>query len=272
MLTRTFTTLAVAAVAAVSLVSAQVSATLTLRSGEQIAGQLVDMGASGFAVRVSGQDRQVATGDVALIDFGGGSMSKADWDRVSGGQHVIWLRNGDVLTGQLVDIGGKSPLRVSIRVGGNDRDLTSNEVSRIALSQPTSTATTLPGTVPGDGRGITVQGNQQWTATGLALRRGEWVTIKATGEIRLSSDSNDIATPNGVLQQRFDRLAPLPSVLAGALIGRVGTGRPFGIGADNRFQADAGQLFLGINESNVSDNQGSFQIEIQRSGAPIRRQ
>jgi hypothetical protein len=269
MLRRTFTGLTLAAFAAAGFVSAQVSTTLTLRSGEQISGQLVDMGGSGFAVRVGGQDRQIPTGEVALIDFGGGTMSQADWDRVSGGQHVIWLRSGEVLTGQLVDVGGTSPLRISVRVNGNDRDLTSNEVARIALVRPSSTG--QPST-PGEGQGITVQGNQQWTATGLALRRGEWVTVKATGEIRLSSDSNDVATPSGVLQQRFDRRAPLPSVLAGALIGRIGNGRPFGIGTDNRFQADAGQLFLGINDSNVSDNQGAFQVDIQRSGAPVRRQ
>src|SRR5512145_525139 len=101
MLRRTFTGLTLAAFAAVGLVSAQVSTTLTLRSGEQISGQLVDMGGSGFAVRVGGQDRQIPTGEVALIDFGGGNMSQADWDRVSGGQHVIWLRSGEVLTGQL---------------------------------------------------------------------------------------------------------------------------------------------------------------------------
>jgi hypothetical protein len=269
MVTRTFAAVVLATCAAVALVSAQVSATLTLRSGEQISGQLVDMGGSGFAVRVNGQDRQIPTGEVALIDLGGGAPSQADWDRVSGGQHVIWLRSGEVLTGQLVDIGGTNPLRISVRTGSGDRDLTSNDVARIALARPNA-STGTPST-PGDTAGITVQGTQQWTSAGVVVRRSEWLTVKATGEVRLSGDPNDIATPSGVRQQRFDPRAPLPNVLAGALIGRIGNGRPFGIGTDNRFQAsDNGQLFLGINDSNTSDNQGSFQVDIQRSGTTRR--
>jgi hypothetical protein len=268
MLTRTFGALAIATCAAVALVSAQVSATLTLKSGEQISGQLIDMNGSAFSVRVDGQERRLPIADVSLIDFGGGSMSDADWDRVSGGQHAIWLRSGEVITGRLWDIAGATPKRLMIKSNGGERTVTSDEVSRVALARPTSTGT--PST-PGSGSGITVQGNQAWTSTGLVLQRGQWITVKATGEIRLSSDPNDVASASGARQQRFDPRAPLPNVLAGALIGRIGNGKPFGIGTDNRFQADPGQLFLGINDSNVSDNQGSFQVDIQRSGGTVRR-
>ncbi|HXW04768.1 MAG TPA: hypothetical protein VD833_06030 [Vicinamibacterales bacterium] len=270
MLTRTFTGVALAMVAAGSLAVAQVSATLRLRSGENISGDLVDMNGSNFTVRVSGQERQIGIGEVSVIDFGGGAPSASDWNRVTDGQHAVWLRNGEVFSGRLYDISGSTPKRLAFKTASGEREVTSNDVSRIAMVRPSSTPTGTAST-SGDGQNITVQATQPWTATGIMLRRGEWVTVKATGEIRLSSDPNDIATPSGVLKQRFDRGAPLPSVLTGALIGRIGNGKPFGIGADNRFQADPGQLYLGINDSNHADNQGSFQVDLQRSSAPVRR-
>src|SRR3954462_12752337 len=52
---------------------AQEAATVVLRSGERVSGELVDMGGSGFAVRVGGSIRRVPTGDVAVVDFGGGA-------------------------------------------------------------------------------------------------------------------------------------------------------------------------------------------------------
>jgi hypothetical protein len=264
-------TIVAASVAALSFTAgwAQENVTLTLRSGERISGQLVDMGGSGFQMRVDGQDRQIPTGEVALIDFAGSTMSQADWDRVSSGQHVIWLRNGDTITGQLYDVGGTTPLRITIKTSSGERELASNEVSRIALARPTSTTTATTGT--GQGQTITVSAQSRWTPTGITVRRGEQLTFTAEGEIRLSGDANDRATASGAVTGRYDPRATLPRTLAGALIGRIGNGQPFGIGTTNSFQAPAsGQLFLGINDSNVADNEGSFQVTIQRSGS-VRR-
>src|SRR5262245_41461628 len=99
MFKRTMFALTVATAAYVGALQAQEAATLTLRSGERISAQLVDMGGAGFTVRVNGQERQIPTNDVALIDFSGGRMSVDDWNRVTGGQHVLWLRNGEAITG-----------------------------------------------------------------------------------------------------------------------------------------------------------------------------
>jgi hypothetical protein len=268
MFKRTVVGLCVAALS-FTVAAAQESATFTLRSGERLTGQLVDMGGSGFTIRVNGQDRTIPTGDLALIDFAGSSMSQADWERVNSGQHVIWLRNGQSFTGQLYDIGGTTPLRITFKTDGGERDLQSSEVSRIALGVP---ATTLPAaTTGGGGNTITVSARQQWTPTGVTVRQGQTLTIRADGEIRVSGDANDRATPDGIVNQRYDSAAPLPRTLAGALIGRIGNGRPFGIGRNATIQApSAGALFLGINEANLSDNDGSFQVTVE-AGAVRRR-
>ena len=57
--------------------------------------------------------------------------------------------------------------------------------------------------------------------------------------------------------------APLPRALAGALIGRIDNGLPFGIGDLTSITAPAsGLLYLGTNDDNVSDNTGQFQVVI----------
>jgi hypothetical protein len=64
----------------------------------------------------------------------------------------------------------------------------------------------------------------------------------------------------------------MPTVGTGALIGRVGNSQPFFIGVDGRFQAPAaGQLFLGINDSQFGDNEGSYQVEVQRGTSRTRQ-
>ena len=78
-----------AAMSVTAIAFAQQSATLTLRSGERLSAQLMDLGGVGYTVRVDGQERQIPANDVAAIDFTGGSISTADWDKLSGGGQVL---------------------------------------------------------------------------------------------------------------------------------------------------------------------------------------
>src|SRR6185369_12953542 len=87
-----------AAMLVTSVAFAQDSATLTLRSGEKVSGQLVDLGGVGYTVRVNGSERQIAQNDVAVIDFTGATMSDEDWSKFSGSS-VIVLRNGQTVNG-----------------------------------------------------------------------------------------------------------------------------------------------------------------------------
>ncbi len=65
----------------------------------------------------------------------------------------------------------------------------------------------------------------------------------------------------------------MPQTLAGALIGRIGAVQMFGIGNQTgplEMPAD-GRLFLGINDDNVADNQGEFQVQIARTSSVFQR-
>jgi hypothetical protein len=264
------TILAAAAVCAVVVsTQAQESATLVLRSGDKVVGQLVDMGGAGFTVRVNGQERQIATNDVAVIDFAGnGDVSDAEWGRLSGGSQTTWLRNGQAVDGQLYDISGVSPLRITLKTSSGDRELSSNEIGRIVLARPTSAVATTGSANAGvpEGAGIAVAATSQWTPTGITVRRGEVITFNTTGEVRLSTDQADMAGAAGARSQRMSQSAPIPNVYAGALIAKVGNSQPFPIGDQTTVTMPAaGQLFLGINDDHMADNAGGFRVNVVRS-------
>ena len=133
---------------------AQQSATLLTKSGERISGELVDMGGSDFTMRVGGQERRVAIGDVAVLDFGGTAQNlpAEELNRLTAGQNVIVLKNGQSFEGKLYDVGGTTPLRITFTTGGQQRDFTSTEIGRIYLDRPTAAAAGTAGSQAGDDR------------------------------------------------------------------------------------------------------------------------
>jgi hypothetical protein len=244
---------------------AAVDATFVLRSGERVSGVLVDFSASGVTARVGGGTRTYQLGDLAVIDFTNASTYPPnEVDRVNGGAHVLVLRNGSLVTGRLSDVGGANPLRISFVEGGATRDFRSNEVARIYFARPSGSGGGSAGLQAGTGQ-IRVPGNSDWVPTGLSVRQGQRVELRVSGEVRLSSDPSDIAKPTGSVKGRYEAGAPIPNALAGALIGRVGNGQPFGIGDQSSFPAPAtGLLFLRVNDDYIRDNTGGFAVDLYR--------
>ena len=275
MLKRTMSALAIAAIAYAGVAQAQENATLTLRSGERISGQLMDMGGVGFTIKVNNEDRRIPTDQVAVIDFSGGNMSSSDWNQVSSGQHVIWLKSGQTVTGQLYDIGGTTPLNITFKTGSGDREIPSSDIARIVLARTdaaqsaTTGAPTSAATGTTSGGGVVVAGSQPWTSTGIMVRRGEVLTLNPTGEVNIGN--NETANPAGVQGGRTATDAPVPGAAVGALIGRIGNGAPFVIGNQTTVTVPAsGMLFLGVNDNHFGDNNGEFRVEITRNSR-IRR-
>jgi hypothetical protein len=113
---------------------------------------------------------------------------------------------------------------------------------------------------------FTVPANRQWTPTGIRVNQGEVLRFTSTGEIRFTGDANDRSSVAGSLAHKLVSGAPLPAALAGALIGRIDNGLPFGIGDQASITIPAsGLLYLGTNDDNVSDNSGQFQVVITSS-------
>lgn len=260
-------------------VLAQQQAKIVLRSGEERPAQNIGFfDGNELIVRTSFEEEpRFPIGQVAYIDFGGGDANAVMF---RGSQHAVVLRDGSVLRGQVTRIAHtnqedpKSPYLISFRASnGLERQLAGADVSRVYFSQPTATMNTgrgtgairdaAVGTIGGnDVRVINVSAREQWTRTGLRVSRGERWGLQTSGQVRLST-TGLTASPDGSGQN--DPRSPLPHVLSGALIGRIGNGAPFGIGAQTQIEMpDTGQLMLGINDSVLSDNDGAFRVEIRR--------
>ena len=102
-----------------------------------------------------------------------------------------------------------------------------------------------------------------WTNSGLVVRRGQRLRINATG--RISIGSNRSATPDG-LANISDRDKLMRNQPTGGLIAVIGDDNDdfIFIGRSRDFVAQRdGVLFLGVNEGNLSDNSGLFEVVIE---------
>jgi hypothetical protein len=112
-------------------------------------------------------------------------------------------------------------------------------------------------------RTLIVPGTRQWTPTSIRVNQGDTVWFQSTGEIRFTPNSNDRAGTAGSLDHKYVTGAPLPRELAGALIGRIDNGQPFGIGNLSSVRMPAsGTLYLGVNDDLVRDNSGQFDVVV----------
>ena len=252
--------------AAAASLAAAAPVTLILKSGDRVRGDLIDLNAGGFVVRVRGAEQQFAPDDVGAIAFTDAQFPSAETNKIQDGRALVVLRSGQTFYGSLADIGGTSPLRLSFRTPDGDRELNSDQVARIYFSrwQGVGEAAADAPALDQGGAGMTVPANPCWTNTGRSVRRGQRVTFNGSGEIQLSADQNDIAGVAGSRTGRTSPNAPIPGALVGALIGRVGNSQPFGIGDQTIAlgMPAAGQLFLGINDDHCGDNRGQFKVEI----------
>ena len=264
-----------ACVVALSLLSgatafAQAPATFLLRSGERVRGDLIDTDAKGMLVTVNGQSQTWNVNDVVVIDFAGDARNfpRNEVDLIGSGSLLV-LTNGQTIQGQFKDVGGNRPKIIYFTTGGQDRNFLSNNISRLYLAVPPDSTIggggsfqPLPPGQVGTGT-MQVQARDGWVSTGLQVRQGEVVTISSNGEVRLSSDPSDTATTAGSAKGRRAASAPMPNELAGALIGRVGNGRPFGIGNQQSFPSPgSGMLYLAVNDDELNDNSGAFGVTV----------
>jgi PA-IL-like protein len=110
-----------------------------------------------------------------------------------------------------------------------------------------------------------------WTNSGLVVRRGQRLRITASGRVMLGN--NRTSPPDG-LPNIPDRDKLMRNQATGALIAVIGDDNDdfIFIGRSKEFVAQRdGVLFLGVNEGNLSDNSGTFDVVIEAeavSGMP----
>lgn len=100
-----------------------------------------------------------------------------------------------------------------------------------------------------------------WTNTGWVVKKGQRIRISGDGTVSLGG--NRSTTPSGEDFDDANKL--LKNVPTGALIAVIGDDNNefIYIGAEREIVATRdGSLFLGINEGNLDDNRGSFNVKV----------
>ena len=112
--------------------------------------------------------------------------------------------------------------------------------------------------------------NNGWTNSGLVVRRGQRLRITASG--RVSLGAGKFSTPDGVINLP-DRDKLMRNQPTGGLIAVIGDDNDdfVFIGHNHDFVAQRdGVLFLGVNEGNLADNSGTFDVVIEAEAAGSR--
>ena len=110
---------------------------------------------------------------------------------------------------------------------------------------------------------VRVNAQQRWTDSGIIVRAGDVVSIDASGEIQMSDDPGDTATPAGSRRGRKAPDAPVLNQLAGGLIAKIEDYPPIFIGNRTTVTAPvSGRIYLGVNDDHLPDNRGEFAVTL----------
>lgn len=250
---RIFNVLSVLAVL-FALVVPALADTIRLKDGSVIHGQVVGFKDQQFTILVGGGARgrrssiTVYMEDVESIDFDSGSLPSASRNEDSG-----------------------PPPRSSEPVSRPARptptpvpDVTPNN-SEPPNTEPASSGTPTFFTIKSHIRGDNV--NNGWSNTGLVVRKGQRLKISASGRVSLRKDAGrDLWTSPAGLPTLRDENKLMRTEATGALIAVIGDDNDdfLLIGARNDFVAQRdGVLFLGVNEGDLADNTGAFDVVIE---------
>lgn len=254
--------------------------TVQMRDGTKVEGRIEEMLPDGtLFLRVSQHDqRRIPLNNIALIDRVGGAsgLPESELREAAGSAHLLLLSSGGSVKGRLVAIRGaqgsaqenETRTYVFRTDDGSERTYSMGQVARIytgSYAVGAITGNVSPGLDAGvDTPGsVRVPANAGWVSTGLRVRRGDVISLNTTGEVQLSTNASDRARAAGT--PRTAPGAPLPTVYAGGLIGRVGNGAAFGIGDQTSVPMPGdGILYLAVNDDERSDNSGAFVVTLSR--------
>jgi len=122
--------------------------------------------------------------------------------------------------------------------------------------------------------GLAILGTQQWTDTGVNVKAGDRVNIRASGVIHpnpLDTETpagNVSCTPAATYPEQTNPPFPAPHAACWSLIGRIGNGPAFAVGDTAQFTATAtGRLYLGVNDYLFLVHTGNWTAKIEKGAS-----
>lgn len=225
--------------------------TLRLKDGSIIKGKIVSFGSDKFVVAMGEGSRRreltFASAEVESIQF------ETPDDRVSTNRNASYEKPADrpVLTSPV-----KPVLTAPVKVTKTD------DAHRASTTRSNPTGAKM---APIEWRVKVLADNTAngWTNSGWVVKKGQRIRIAGDGTVSLGRGQS--SPPSG-LASLDDNQKLLKNVATGALVAVIGDDNNdfIYVGAEREFTATRdGALFLGINEGNLNDNSGSFDVKIE---------
>lgn len=265
-------------------VAAAADVTFVLNNGERHSGTLVYRTGTNIGLISNGQERTFPVGDVALIIYNDGDPNPRELDQLPTSdsppeleRHTLVMRNGRVLHGKVYHW---NPDNVVFDTTAGRGTYNAGDVARLYLSGPPARRVFGGANAPqaagnegrgrGRGRGMTpqasvrVEASQPWTDTGLLVQQGERLAFSTDGTITFGRDMSTGPDGNRDLPPRAGY--PVREMPVGGLIGRIGNGPAFAIGSTRTpiEMPNSGRLMLAVNDDDLRDNSGGFDVQIYR--------
>lgn len=222
--------------------------TIRLKDGSIIKGKITGFAAGKFTVAIGEGSRQ------RNMTFGSNEIESIQFDSP------------------------QTPAVYTQPVSSNQNTPSNNNVITVGQNKPSDPTYSIPGTKPAANNGnsrpspnaiaLAVQvladnTANGWTNSGWVVKKGQRIRIVGDGRVSLGNGRYATAAGIGSLQ---DNEKLLKNVATGALIAVIGDDNNdfIFVGDKNEFVATRdGALFLGVNEGNLEDNSGAFDVKIE---------
>jgi len=118
---------------------------------------------------------------------------------------------------------------------------------------------------------VVVDGTARWFSTNIPVAKAERLEIHASGHVVWNPDNPTWLNLHGTVNPNGTRLPnpdndtfPMKNAGMGSLILRIGNSK-YAVGADAKIKVkESGDIELMVNDDDLSDNSGSFTVDIKR--------
>lgn len=233
--------------------------TIRLKDGSRVKGKIVSFSGGKFIVAVGEGSRRreltLMAGDIDSIDF--------DTPRSPASNVLASNRTTPPTQIENRRVADNKPIAIPVEEEEEDVVVsvpsafpsTSSTAKKVSFGKPIELAVKVLADNTANG----------WTNTGWVVKKGQRIRISGNGEVSIGRGRK--TGPSG-LYDLEDKDKLLKSVPTGALIAVIGDDNNefIYIGSEREFTAARdGALFLGLNEGNLNDNSGSFDVKIEIS-------
>jgi hypothetical protein len=248
-----------AVVLTLSLSAAALADTIRLRDGSVVRGQIIGYKDQQFTVLIGAGARgrrsrmTIYSEDIESIEFDATDAAGSNGIGSGGGTSIDDANDARVADNPVPRTSPPASTRTQPDAPPLDR----------ADNTPGATTNAAPVFFPIRLRVRADNASNGWNDSGLMVRAGQRLRITATG--RVSLGGGQMSTPTG-LPRLADRDKLMRNEPTGALIAVIGDDNDefIFVGASREFTAQRdGRLFLGVNEGNLGDNSGMYDVTVE---------